>query len=153
MYTFTVRAEHLGDNLGPLLYQLPSGMHREDARLEAFLKLLDNRLRHVFEFRHQSWMDDTVFSLLKKYNAGFCIYDMPGFTSPAIATAELAYVRFHGHNDLYSSRYPDEELAGWAKRLEKISSNLQNLYIYFNNDANGFAVENARTLRKYLEGK
>jgi uncharacterized protein YecE (DUF72 family) len=150
--TLTIRAEHLGNNLGPLLYQLPPNMHRDNIRLETFLRLLDNRLRHIFEFRHQSWMDDSVFELLKKYNAGFCVYDMPGFTSPVTATTDLAYVRFHGRDNLYSSCYRDSELADWAKRLEKMSSNLQNLYIYFNNDAGGFAIQNARTLRKYLEG-
>ncbi len=153
LHTFTGRAKHLGDNLGPLLYQLPPGLHRDDARLETFLKLLDKKLRHVFEFRHQSWMDDAIYSLLQKYNAGFCIFDMPGFTSPVVSTTDLAYIRFHGQDDLYSSRYPDSELADWAKRLQKLSSKLKTLYIYFNNDAGGFAIENALTLRKYLEGK
>jgi uncharacterized protein YecE (DUF72 family) len=153
LLTFTSRAEHLGDNLGPLLYQLPPNFQRDDDRLETFLRLLDKKLRHVFEFRHQSWMDDTVYRLLNKYNAAFCIYDMPGFTSPLITTADLAYVRFHGHDDLYSSRYPDAELSNWAKKLAQAASNLKYLYVYFNNDASGFAVENALTLRKYLEGK
>ncbi len=153
LYTFTSRAKCLDNNLGPLLYQLPPGLHRDDSRLEAFLELLDKKQRHVFEFRHQSWMEKTIYDLLHRYDIGFCIYDMPGFTSPFISTADFAYIRFHGHDDLYSSRYPDAKLADWAKKLQKISSNLKTLYVYFNNDASGFAVENAITLRKHLKGK
>jgi uncharacterized protein YecE (DUF72 family) len=136
-----------------LLYQLPPGLQRDDVRLEMFLRLLDKKLRHVFEFRHQSWMNAAIYTLLEKYNVGFCIYDMTGFTSPLVSTTDLAYMRFHGHDGLYSSRYSDSELASWAKKLNKFSSKLKNLYVYFNNDAGGFAVENALTLRKFLEGQ
>lgn len=153
LQTFAIRAKHLGDNLGPLLYQTPPNMHRDDDVLEEFLKLLDKKLLHVFEFRHPSWMDNAIYRLLSKYDAGFCIFNMPGFTSPVISTNDVGYVRFHGQDDLYSSRYPDSELADWAKKLENLSSKLKNLYVYFNNDAGGFAVENALTLRKYLEGQ
>jgi uncharacterized protein YecE (DUF72 family) len=149
--TFLDRAKHLDRSLGPLLYQLPAGFHRDDDRLEEFLKSLDKRFKHVFEFRHLSWMDETVFKLLYKYQVGFCIFDMPGFTSPVVATSNFAYLRFHGHDDLYSSRYPEAELADWAGKLLKLSSAVQIIYIYFNNDAGGYAIENALTIRKYLE--
>ncbi len=148
--TFLQRAKFLRESLGPFLYQLPPGLHRDDDRLEAFLALLDKNQQHVFEFRHASWMDEEVFRLLQKYNAGFCVYDMPGFTSPIIATADFAYVRFHGKGDLYSGNYPDSELADWAEKLKRLASRVKAVYIYFNNDAGGFALENARTLRKCL---
>jgi uncharacterized protein YecE (DUF72 family) len=151
--TFTGRAERLNHNLGPLLYQLPPGFYRDDTRLERFLKLLNKKLHHVFEFRHESWMDNAIYSLLDKSGAGFCIYDMAGVTSPLVSTAEMVYVRFHGRDNLYSSRYPDSELADWAERLNWLSSKRKSLYIYFNNDAKGFAIENALTLRGYLEKK
>jgi uncharacterized protein YecE (DUF72 family) len=150
--TFVDRAKYLQNSLGPLLYQLPPGLQRDDARLEAFLVLLDNKLRHVFEFRHRSWMDEAVFNLLRKYNAGFCVFDMPDFTSPVVVTADFAYIRFHGKNNLYSGCYPDAELADWAERLHKLPPGLGTIYVYFNNDAGGYAIENALTLRKLLEG-
>ncbi len=151
--TLTGRVSRLENNLGPLLYQLPHNFHRDTERLESFLLLLDKNQRHVFEFRHHSWMENSVFDLMRKYNAGFCIFDMPGFTSPLLATADFAYMRFHGHNDLYTSCYPDAELSHWANKLRDLSSGMDAVYIYFNNDNGGFAVENALTLRKYLEGK
>jgi uncharacterized protein YecE (DUF72 family) len=148
---FTDRAKCLKENLGPILYQFPEGFHRDDARLEEFLTLLDKKLRHVFEFRHRSWMEDNVFNLLHKYNAALCIFDMPGFTSPMEITTDFSYVRFHGKGELYSGSYPDNDLADWAAKLHQASAALKTIYIYFNNDAGGYAVQNALTLRKNLE--
>ena len=148
---FITRAKILGEKLGPLLYQLPPNMHRNDERLAAFLSILPEGMKHVFEFRHQSWLEGKVFEILRQHNAGFCIFDMPSLSCPLVETAEFAYVRFHGSTGLYSSCYSDEELADWAKKLTDLAVNLKAVYIYFNNDAEAFAVRNAITLRSYLQ--
>jgi uncharacterized protein YecE (DUF72 family) len=148
---FLERAKLLGGKLGPLLYQLPPGMHRNDQVLEAFLSILPRELSHVFEFRHESWLDKGVFDLLHKYNAGFCIYDMPNFTTPLEATADFVYVRFHGSTWLYGGSYSDEELTKWAKEISKLARGKKAVYIYFNNDAEAFAVQNARTLERMIK--
>jgi len=148
---FVGRAKILEEKLGPLLYQLPPNMHRNDEVLEAFLSTLPQGMKHVFEFRHESWLEEKVFEILRKFNVGLCIFDMPSFSCPLVATADFAYVRFHGSTGLYSSCYTDEELADWAKRLANLAANLKAVYIYFNNDAEAFAVRNAITLRAYLE--
>jgi len=147
---FISRAAILGDKLGPLLYQLPPNMHRNDEVLESFLSTLPRGMKHVFEFRHQSWLEEGVLQILHKYKVGFCVFDMPSISCPLIATADFAYIRFHGSAGLYSSCYSDEELASWAKRLANLARNLKAIYIYFNNDIEGFAVRNAMTLRNYL---
>jgi uncharacterized protein YecE (DUF72 family) len=147
---FLVRARILGEKLGPLLYQLPPNMRRNDAVLEAFLQSLPGDLSHVFEFRHETWFDDRVFALLRRYNAGFCIYDMPGLTTPVVATADFAYVRFHGSGALYESCYSDAELAEWADRITRLGQGLISVYVYFNNDSYAHAVGNARTLANYM---
>ena len=147
---FLSRAKLLEKKLGPLLYQLPPQMPRHDAILEAFLCLLPGGLRHVFEFRHDSWFDDKVFDLLRRYNSGFCIFDMPGLTTPLVATTDFAYIRFHGSSDLYSSCYSDEEMRQWAEMISEIGRDLKAVYIYFNNDAEAFAVRNAKTLARQL---
>ncbi len=148
---FIKRAKGLGEKLGPLLYQLPPGMYRNDETLVSFLSRLPKELRHVIEFRHRSWLTDDVFEILRKYHAGLCVFDMPSFTCPLRATADFAYIRFHGSEGLYSSSYPDETLAGWAKNITSLAPNLDSVYIYFNNDVSGFALSNAGTIRKYLE--
>jgi uncharacterized protein YecE (DUF72 family) len=149
--TFLGRARILKKKLGPLLYQLPPSMHRDDGRLESFLAILPRGMKHAFEFRHQSWLDGGVFEILRQYNAGLCVFDMPGLSCPLTATADFAYIRFHGSAALYSSCYSDEELADWAKRLAGLAPEVKEVYIYFNNDTEAFAVMNAKTLGDYLE--
>jgi len=149
--TFVTRARILDGKLGPLLYQLPPNMHRNDEVLESFLSTLPRGMKHVFEFRHESWLEEKVFEILHRYNVGLCVFDMPSLTCPVVTTADFAYVRFHGSTGLYWSCYSDEELADWAKRLANLAVNLKAVYIYFNNDAEAFAVRNAITLRAYLE--
>ena len=148
---FMNRAKILGEKLGPLLYQLPPNMHRDDGRLESFLSILPLGMKHVVEFRHESWLDEGVFEVLRKYNTALCVFDMPSLRCPLETTADFAYIRFHGSQGLYSSYYSDEELADWAKRLAALGENLKEIYIYFNNDAEGFAIRNAMTIGEYLQ--
>jgi uncharacterized protein YecE (DUF72 family) len=150
---FIDRAKILGEKLGPLLYQLPPGMRRNDELLELFLSNLPQGSKHVFEFRHRSWFEDGVFQILRRHNAGFCVYDMPSVTCPLVATANFIYIRFHGSTGLYWSCYSDEELADWAKRLAALAENSKPIYAYFNNDARGFAVKNALTLENFLKAQ
>jgi len=148
--TFLGRAKHLQEKLGPLLYQLPPNMHRNDERLDAFLSLLPTERRHVVEFRHESWLSDDVFDILRRHHVGFCVFDMPDLSCPLVATADFAYIRLHGATGLYFSCYSDAELEGWAGRITGLAQNLAAVYIYFNNDAEGFAISNARTLGEKL---
>jgi uncharacterized protein YecE (DUF72 family) len=148
---FLSRAGLLGEKLGPLLYQLPPSMKRNDELLQDFLSSLPLQYQHVIEFRHESWIDEAVFDILQRHNVGLCVFDMPGFSCPLVATSDLAYVRFHGSEGLYSSRYSDEELSEWARKIAGLEQHIKTRYIYFNNDAQAFAVENARTLRNLLD--
>ena len=149
---FLSRADFLQDKLGPFLYQLPPRMKRNDEALEAFLSMLSERYRHVIEFRHESWLDKSVFNILRRHNVGLCVFDMPGFTCPVIATSDFAYVRFHGSTGLYFSCYSEGELCEWAKRIVELGQKLKTVYIYFNNDAEAFAVRNAQELGRMLKG-
>jgi len=153
LHNFLDRAKRLGEKLGPLLYQLPPGMYRDDTTLEAFLSLLPKDMRHAFEFRHESWLDEEVFRMLRRYHIGLCVFDMPRLTCPRAATADFAYIRFHGSHQLYSSNYSDEELADWAKKLAQLAETAETVYVYFNNDAGGYALDNARTLRRLLQAE
>lgn len=147
---FLERARLLGDHLGPLLYQLPPGWHFSPERLEAFLRLLPRDLLHVFEFRHPSWFCAEAFSLLERYGASLCLPSMPGLESPRRAVGPAVYVRMHGATLLYASCYSQEELEDWAEWLLEEQRAGRDIYVYFNNDAFGYAVENARQLRELL---
>jgi uncharacterized protein YecE (DUF72 family) len=77
---------------------------------------------------------------------------MPDLPCPLVATADFAYIRFHGSTGLYWSCYSDEELEDWAQKISALGKDLDAVYIYFNNDAQGFAIKNAQTLREKLVG-
>ena len=145
---FIARAQLLGDKLGPLLYQLPPDLKREERILEDFIRILPQDKCHVFEFRDSSWFEEGIFDILSRYNCGLCIYDMPGFSSPMVATCGFAYLRFHGSQSLYGGCYSDDELKYWAGKIRGM--NVNNVYAYFNNDAGGFAIQNAITLKQLL---
>ena len=147
---FLSRAAFLKEKLGPLLYQLPPSMRRDDEVLENFLSTLPSKYQHVIEFRHESWIDEKVFDILRRHSVGLCGFDAPGFSCPLVATTDFAYVRLHGSEDLYSSRYSGDDLAHWARRIARLGRNLRITYVYFNNDVEAFAIENAKTLRDLL---
>ncbi len=86
--------EHLGDRLGPMLYQLPPSMKINLERLEIFLKLLPEDVTSVFEFREKSWYVPETYELLDRFGAGFCVHDMAGSKTDRIAAGRAAYVRF-----------------------------------------------------------
>lgn len=150
LQNFLSRARLLEDKLGPLLYQTPPNMLRNDGLLESFLSLLPADLKHAFEFRHVSWHSQEVYKILRRSNAGLCIFDMPGFTTPREVTSDFCYLRFHGSDSLYGSSYSDESLRSWAEGLHSLSDDVKSCYIYFNNDACAYAVSNAKTLRLLL---
>lgn len=144
------RARHLGDRLGPLLYQLPPGMERDTERLEGFLEVLPTGFRHVMEFRNASWYVPEVLAALERHNVALCVHDMMGSASPLAATADVVYARFHGPEGYYSGSYDDASLERWANNLARLAQGRTALYAYFNNDVGGHAVQNARTLRDNL---
>ena len=67
--------EALGEQLGPLLFQLPPHFRKDLARLQGFLAGLPAGSRAAFEFRHRSWLADDVFDALRGAGAALCIAD------------------------------------------------------------------------------
>ena len=141
---------HLGSTLGPILYQLPPRFRLNLERLEQFLSLLPKDVTNIFEFRDTSWFVDEVFALLDRHGAGFCAHDMPGLETPRIATGRAAYVRFHGGEGKYWGRYPDERLLGWADWMADQARNGRTVWVYFNNDIDGHAIQDALTLKAII---
>ena len=147
---FLARVRHLGDRLGPLLYQLPPGLHRNDELLLTFLRLLPTELAHVFEFRHGSWFAEEVLSLLREHHVGFCVHDYDQLAPPLARTAPFAYVRLHGPTGRYAGSYTPEQLQGWAEKVSQLGEGASEVYVYFNNDIGGYAVHGARELAGLL---
>ena len=147
---FLRNARLLKEKLGPILYQLPPSMHKDLDLLASFTKLLAKNLPAVFEFRHKSWFSEDTFELLKKFNAGFCIHDMPGMKVPREVTADIIYIRFHGPTGKYAGNYSKSALQSWAKWITEHAEAVHSVYAYFNNDIDANAVRNAKTLKQQL---
>ena len=147
---FFERASLLKNSLGPVLCQLPPSLHKDLPRLEAFIGLLPKQPRAIFEFRHQSWYEDDTFELLNKLGAGFCVHDLSGNESPRIVTGDIVYVRFHGTSGRYAGDYPESQLRDWAEWLKAQAQRVRAIYAYFNNDAHGHAVKNAKQLKELM---
>ncbi|MEW6545138.1 MAG: DUF72 domain-containing protein [Nitrospirota bacterium] len=152
--TFVRNARSLGAHLGPVLLQFPPSFRCEQSRLAAFLKEAGSSdVRLVFEFRHESWLVEEVYRLLSRHHAAFCIADSPDYPRRDVLTADFAYLRFHGRERLFASSYSQAELAEEAKKIRRYLKDGLDVFVYFNNDAEGHAVSNARTLRKLLGRK
>jgi uncharacterized protein YecE (DUF72 family) len=147
---FFERIKPLGVNLGPVLYQLPPGLNKDAKLLADFLALLPKKRPCVFEFRNDTWYCDEVYKLLDEHNVGFCTHDMPGKVSPRIVTGKSVYVRFHGATGRYSGNYPTKTLQAWTRWVRENAKPHHNVYAYFNNDYNAYAVNNAKQLREML---
>jgi uncharacterized protein YecE (DUF72 family) len=142
----------LGDRRGVLLVQLAPADERDDARLDYFLSHVPSWIRVAMEFRHSSWHDEQVFSLLERHGTAYCV--MSGAALPCIlrATSDFVYLRLHGpdSNTLYAGSYTSDDLRWWADRIREWAADGKDIYAYFNNDGNGHAVRNADYLRDVL---
>lgn len=147
---FLKSAALLKEKLGPVLYQLPPGLHKNPELLRSFLELLPGKPSSVFEFRHKSWFSDDIYGILEKAGVGFCIHDMPGNESPRSVVSDIIYIRFHGPTDRYSGSYSKAVLQNWADWIKKHKKQVKGIYVYFNNDADANAVFNAKTLKELL---
>lgn len=142
-------ASELRDKLGPMLWQLPPQFHRNDDRLAQYLESLPKGVRHVLEFRHESWLTEDVFGLLEGQGAAFCIADRAGKTQPRRVTTDWTYLRFH-YGDTADGDYADDVLRRWSDWIREQLSGGIDVWAYFNNDWRGYAVKNAKTLRELV---
>jgi uncharacterized protein YecE (DUF72 family) len=165
----------LGKNLGPILIQLPPSLKKDLKVLEKFLKCFNylNRkpnilpessdrifghnsgkvfgqdsgnLKLAIEFRHKTWLDKETYDFLKKKKVAFVISDSPRWPTDIVKTTDFVYIRFHGKPHLFASKYEKEELQRYAKEIKKLKPKI--LFAYFNNDAEGYAIEDALEFQK-----
>lgn len=153
---FFENACNLKNKLICVLWQLPPSMKLDLARLANFIKELKQnkiarKILHSIEFRHKSWFNDQTYEILKKNCVNLCIADSPRWPSEEIITSDFLYLRFHGGRTLYGSEYSEDELKQWSKKAKAFSKDVNMLFTFFNNDAHGFAVRNARRFKELLE--
>lgn len=144
---FFARAEPLRAKMGPVLVQLPPTFARDDERLAAALAAMPPGVRAAVEFRHPSWFTDDIAGLLSAHGAAAVLADRGGRpTGPLWRTAPFGYVRLHEGTGVPPPCYGDAALRSWARRIRELWSPLEPVYVFFNNDARGCAVVNARRM-------
>jgi uncharacterized protein YecE (DUF72 family) len=135
--------------LGPVLWQFPANFHRDEDRLNNALAILPPG-RHCFEFRHESWFTGDVLEILRAYGAALAYGDHPDRPFvPLELTTDWTFLRFHYGHRGRRGNYSETELAEWAERLRELRARAE-IFAYFNNDWEGFAVRNAQRLRTLL---
>ncbi len=142
----------LGDKLGPVLFQLPPNWKRNPSRLDDFIAMLPAGGRYVFEFRDETWLHDDVYRVLESGNCALCIASSPSYPSAERITADFAFLRFHGGSVPYGSKYPRGELQKWAAFTRSLLQEGRDTYAYFNNDACGYALDDAATFKELVSG-
>jgi uncharacterized protein YecE (DUF72 family) len=118
--------------LGPVLWQLPPTFKRDDERLAAALAMLPEG-RHAFEFRHPTWYVGEVYDALRLE-----------------LTADWTFVRFHHGTRGRGGNYSETEIGDWAERIDGWRTDGLDVYAYYNNDWEGYAVKNGLRLRELL---
>lgn len=170
----------LGDRMGPFLWQVSERMRFDPAKIERFLDRLprdtaeaarlaqrhDDKvagrcwtetdavrpIRHAFEVRHTSFQDDRFFDLLRARGMALVSSDAPGWERLDDLTADFAYARLHGAEELYVSGYDEEALDAWAARIRGwMLDGAAEVYVYFDNDARVRAPFDALDLARRFE--
>jgi uncharacterized protein YecE (DUF72 family) len=167
-----LRAEN---KLGLILMQFPPYFVANEANREYIVQSVARLApdRVAVEFRHASWVqpEETkpTLDLLSSLGATYVCVDEPrleglGVLPPlAAATAETAYIRFHGRNaatwnartgsaaERFEYLYSNDELAEWVEPVRRLQGEAGTVYLMFNNCFADYAPRNARQMLSLLD--
>jgi len=143
--------------MGPVLVQLPPQLAFHYETAEHFYRLLRRSYggyAFVMEVRHKSWLTDDSLTLMAGHDIGLVISQSGNaFPYSEMVTATHVYVRFHGPGALYASPYNDALLERFAGKFRGWMEEGHEVWVYFNNDIHGYAVEDARRLMQIMGKK
>jgi len=145
---FMALARRLNGFLGPILVQLPPHWHVHPERLLEFLDTVPAGARWAIEFRNPTWLREDVYDMLRQHKAALCFHDMLE-NHPREVTADWVYWRFHGTAG-HAGNYSSEQLGAEAAVVKGYLARGLDVFVYFNNDAHGHAINNALELRRLV---
>ena len=132
--------------LGPVLFQLPPDLKCDVKLLADFLALLPADLRFAFEFRHDSWLNDEVYGLLRERNVSLCVAESEKLEVPEVITADFVYYR------LRKPEYTEEDLEAIEARTRELLAEGRDLYLMFKHEDTPEGALNAEKLLRRIEG-
>lgn len=136
---------------GPILVQLPSNQGKDLDKLDAFLDVLKDvthpsRWKIAFEFRNSHWLCEETYALLDRRRVAICLHDMPPADVDLPGGAAFVYVRRHGTRGDYRGNYSDDAIMEDARRIEEWLDMGRMVFVYYNNDEDAHAVDDAKRL-------
>jgi uncharacterized protein YecE (DUF72 family) len=134
----------LGEKMGPVLFQLPPTFKADVKLLRDFLGSMPKGLRVAFEFRHESWLSDGVFSTLSEKNAALCIAESEDFETPAEVTAKFGYLRLRRED------YTVPQIKKWAKFVQEQERGWSEVFVYFKHEETCVGPGFAKTMLKAM---
>jgi len=150
---FFERFSLLKNKLGPILLQLPPQLIFEKPRVKPFFQCLkqhNHDHRFALEGRHHTWHTDEALELMHDYKIAWVISDYNQPHDGQTLTSDFVYMRFHGPKQLYASKYSAQYLKKAAIMITSWLQSGKAVWIFFNNDADAYAIDNARQLKKYI---
>jgi uncharacterized protein YecE (DUF72 family) len=134
----------LGEKRGPVLFQLPPYARQDLKLLEDFLANASTIGERVFEFRHESWLNDLTYATLEKYYAGFCIAETEDMKPVFKVTGKMSYFRLR--RESYDPKMIDE----WIGKIKEMSKESESVYVYLRHDEKGDNTTRALKIMKSL---
>src|SRR5438270_7948879 len=114
--------------LGPVLFQLPPNLKADAALLKDFLALLPRTLPAAFEFRNESWFNDSIWEVLKANGRALCVAETEERTTPDVTTGSFAYYRFRKPN------YTAEERSRMVELFATHKAARRDVFAYFKHE-------------------
>ena len=144
----------LKEKISVMLWQLPSGLHRDLELLKHFIDALGRwcDVPHAIEFRHTSWFEPEILACLEDAGIANVISHAARWPMWDAVSGKLVYMRLHGAPETYASAYSAEDLVFWAARIGQWLEEKRTVHVYFDNDALGHAPYDALKLREKIVG-
>lgn len=133
----------LGERQGPILFQLPPTFKKDAEILRSFLRELPT-IRAAFEFRHQSWLDEEIFELLRSSNIALCIADTEKLVAPTTVTANYGYLRLRRED------YTSEDVKRWTEFVRQQAAHWEEVFVYFKHEESGIGPKLAQEMVELL---
>jgi len=134
----------LGERRGPVLFQLAPYSKHDLRALDDFLSNTSKIKSRVFEFRHESWLQDSTYQLLDKHGAAFCIAETEDMKPVFEVTGRLAYFR------LRMDAYDEKAIEKWGKKIAQVAEGSGECYVFLRHDETGENALLAQRLAKQL---
>jgi len=134
-----------------ILLQVAPQMPYDLSRLKTALQAFPDPRKVAVEFRRDEWLNQDTLNMLQSLGAVMCNVDSPKQNLTGYLTSDRAYLRMHGSKHWYSYDYSMDELAEVAGlALSLVERGAKRVYIFFNNDFEGYAPANAMALKDML---